>query len=114
MRFFSRKRSASISARHKEQSDRAKGKNVAPPADASTSATEQPPVPDTRPATLKKSATTGGGFSEKRAGKRKEAVDAAFGVSGAGGQGSRQTGPRVSDKAPSLNIDIRNSLILPG
>lgn len=49
-------------------------------------------------------------FSEKKAGKRKEAVDAAFGV---GELGTRRP-PKVGDKAPSLDVDIRNSLMLPG
>lgn len=109
--FFSRKRSASIAARHKEQHDRAKSKDE----------TSRPPAPPP-PATLKKSATTGGGISEKKAGKRKEAVDAAFGVGagagagagvGAGELGTRRP-PKVGDKAPSLDVDIRYSLMLPG
>lgn len=98
----SRKRSASIAARHKEQHDRAKGKDK--------------DAPEKPAATLKKAATTGGNrgeaLSEKQAGKRKEAVDAAF-VVGDGGGSTRRPG-RVGDKAPSLDVDIRTSLILPG
>lgn len=97
---FSRKRSASIAARHKDQLERTKGKD--------RDAAEKPD------STLKKAATTAGNrgeaLSEKRAGKRKEAVDAAFGL----GDGSTRRPTRVGDKAPSLDVDIRTSLIMPG
>lgn len=87
----------SIAARHKEQSAKAK----ADPGQKTT---------------LKKSSTTGGS-SDKKAGKRKEALDQAFGKGGvaAGPSSAPLAGTRrVDDKAPSLTLDIRNSLMLPG
>lgn len=87
----------SIAARHKEQSAKAK-------------------VETGQKATLKKSATTNG-VSDKKAGKRKDALDQAFGKGnvGAGPSSAPLAGTRrVDDKAPSLTLDIRNSLMLPG
>jgi hypothetical protein len=63
-----------------------------------------------RPATLKK-ATSNHALSEKAAGKQRS-------LSGASQEQrmveKEKTRRRVADVAPSLNVDIRNSLILPG
>lgn len=88
----------SIAARHKEQAAKSKA-----PAD------QQKPT-----GTLKKASTV----SDKKAGKRKEALDQAFG-SGNAGRAGPSSAPlagtrRVDDKAPSLTLDIRNSLMMPG
>jgi hypothetical protein len=88
----------SIAARHKEQTSKAKA-----PADSQKTG-----------GSLKKSVTV----SDKKAGKRKEALDQAFGA-GNGGRAGPSSAPlagtrRVDDKAPSLNVDIRNSLMMPG
>lgn len=95
----------SIAARHKEQSDRAKA------GEASSSSSSRP----LEPATLKK-ATTTGGMGSKKSGKRKEALDQAFGLKG-GPKSAPLADTRrhlVDDKAPSLTLDIRSSLMLPG
>ena len=97
----SRKRSMSIAARHKEQSSKSK----ADKSDITQKATA---------GTLKKAVTV----SDKKAGKRKEAPDQAFG-SGIGDRAGPSSAPlagtrRVADKAPSLTVDIRNSLMMPG
>jgi hypothetical protein len=81
----------SIAARHKEQTSKAKA-----PSDSQKTGT----------------------VSDKKAGKRKEALDQAFGA-GNGGRAGPSSAPlagtrRVDDKAPSLNVDIRNSLMMPG
>jgi hypothetical protein len=88
----------SIAARHREQTSKAKA-----PADSQKTG-----------GSLKKSVTV----SDKKAGKRKEALDQAFGA-GNGGRAGPSSAPlagtrRVDDKAPSLNVDIRNSLMMPG
>jgi len=88
----------SIAARHKEQTSKAKA-----PADSQTTG-----------GILKKAVTV----SDKKAGKRKEALDQAFG-SGNGGRAGPSSAPsagtrRVDEKAPSLTLDIRNSLMMPG
>jgi hypothetical protein len=88
----------SIAARHKEQTSKAKA-----PADSQKTG-----------GSLKKSVTV----SDEKAGKRKEALDQAFGA-GNGGRAGSSSAPlagtsRVDDKAPSLNVDIRNSLMMPG
>jgi hypothetical protein len=88
----------SIAARHKEQSSKTKA-----PADSQKTG-----------GSLKKSVTV----SDKKGGKRKEALDQAFGA-GNGGRAGPSSAPlagtrRVGDKAPSLNVDIRNSLMMPG
>jgi hypothetical protein len=94
----------SIAARHKEQSSKGKA--------------QTDPSPKTSTGTLKKSVTASG-LSDKK-GKRKEALDQAFGM---GGSSSGKAGPssaplagtrKVDDKAPSLTLDIRNSLMMPG
>lgn len=94
----------SIAARHKEQTERAKAGET-----SSSSSSRQPEA-----ATLKKATTTGGMGSKK--GKRKEALDQAFGlkvnpVSAPLAETGRNL---VDDTAPSLTLDIRNSLMLPG
>jgi len=88
----------SIAARHKEQTSKAKA-----PVDSQKTV-----------GTLKKSVTV----TDKKAGKRQEALDQAFG-SGNGGRAGLSSAPsagtrRVDDKAPSLTLDIRNSLMMPG
>jgi hypothetical protein len=87
----------SIAARHKEQTSKTKA-----PADSQKTGES-----------LKKSVT----LSDKNAGKRKEALDQVFGA-GNGGRAGPSSAPlagrRVDDKAPSLNVDIRNSLMMPG
>jgi hypothetical protein len=96
----------SIAARHKEQTERAKGAPEVP----ATSSSRQPEY-----STLKKAATTSG-MGSKKAGKRKEAIDQAFGIK-ASPSSAPLAGTRrnvVDDKAPSLTLDIRNSLMLPG
>jgi hypothetical protein len=92
----------SIAARHKEQSAKSKEK------DKGKEETSGPST-KTSAATLKKAATVSG-LSDKKAGKRKEALDQAFGGIG-GGSAPRS---KIQDKAPSLNVDIRNSLMMPG
>ena len=97
----SRKRSMSIAARHKEQSSK-------------TKADKSDITPKATAGSLKKAVTV----SDKKAGKRKEAPDQAFG-SGIGDRAGPSSAPlagtrRVADKAPSLTVDIRNSLMMPG
>jgi hypothetical protein len=88
----------SIAARHKEQASKAK-----PPVDQQKAT-----------GTLKKAVTV----SDKKSGRRKEVLDQAFG-NGNGGRAGPSSAPlagtrRVDDKAPSLTLDIRNSLMMPG